>query len=105
MLKPNQISGQLKCLDMLHSDAARAIGVDRSTVTHTIQRSRKSRRVRAGIAAILGMSYEYVWGEPDPEADEEREGVTPPDAVESDLGGAARTGAGDEPVLARAASF
>jgi lambda repressor-like predicted transcriptional regulator len=50
---------------------ARAAGVKhRSHVSLTIDRKTYSKRVRRAIAQAIGMTYERVWGEPDPDVKE-----------------------------------
>lgn len=62
-LNPMQITGQLRIRGLFHKDVAERLGLERSTVTHTIRGRRRNPDVQGAIARLIGMTREEVFGD------------------------------------------
>ena len=70
-MKPTEIKAALILRGIKIVDIAKGIGVTQPTVTMTMYGIRKSERVRRAIAEAIGWSYKDVWGEEDPNKNEQ----------------------------------
>jgi transcriptional regulator with XRE-family HTH domain len=57
-----EVKVQMLKKTVTQTDIAKALGIDRSTVSGVVNGHRTSRRVQKAIADAVGVPYEKLWG-------------------------------------------
>lgn len=57
-----EVKVQMLKRNINQTDIAKALGLDRSTVSGVVNGHRTSRKIQKAIAEAVGVSYEKLWG-------------------------------------------
>jgi hypothetical protein len=67
--RPEWIRSRLMLKRLTVTEAARRLGISRQMLHGVITGTKASRRVRRGMAELLGLKYRTLWGEAEPEGE------------------------------------